>query len=163
MNSAIERLLKLRVADVMARNVVQVPAHETMDKTAELLNQHDITGAPVVDELGRCVGVISGSDFVVRERARNGAGRPAVGHEQVLVQDAPGRPYHIEDIASDLVSQHMSAEVQEVAAEATLMDAARLMCGEHIHRVVVLDRDRRPVGLVSSLDVVAAVLHAIEE
>lgn len=160
MNSAIERLLHLRVADVMTRNVVQVPADETMDKTAELLNQHDISGAPVVDELGRCVGVISGSDFVLRERARKGA---ASGVERVLVQDAPGRPYHIEDIAEDRVSEHMSADVQTVAANASLMDAARIMCSEHIHRVVVLDRDDRPVGLVSSLDVVAAMVHAVEE
>jgi CBS-domain-containing membrane protein len=163
MNSAIERLLKLRVADVMARNVVQVPADETMDNTAELLNQHDITGAPVVDEVGRCVGVISGSDFVVRERVRNGTGMAAGGGEQLLVQEAPGRAYHIEDIAADRVSQHMSAEVLNVAAEATLMDAARVMCAEHIHRVVVLDNQRRPVGVVSSLDVVAAVVQAIEE
>ena len=163
MNSAIERLLHLRVADVMTRNVVQVPADETMDKAAELLNQHDISGAPVVDELGRCVGVISGSDFVLRERVRKGAKLPSGGVEHVVVQDAPGRPYHIEDIAADRVSEHMSSDVQTVAANASLMDAARIMCSEHIHRVVVLDGDRRPMGLISSLDVVAAMVHAIEE
>ncbi len=163
MNSAIERLLHLRVADVMTRNVVQVRADESMDKAAELLNQHDISGAPVVDELGRCVGVISGSDFVLRERDRVGAEVASGRVERVFVQDAPGRPYHVEDIAGDRVSEHMSADVQTVAANASLMDAARIMCSEHIHRVVVLDRDKRPAGLVSSLDVVAAMVHAIEE
>jgi CBS-domain-containing membrane protein len=31
------------------------------------------------------------------------------------------------------------------------------MCDAHIHRVVIVDERRRPVGVVSSMDVLAAV------
>jgi predicted transcriptional regulator len=37
------------------------------------------------------------------------------------------------------------------------------MCAEHIHRLLVLDQQERPVGVVSTMDVVAALLNAVEE
>ena len=138
MNSAIERLLNLRVADVMTRSVIQVPAHETMREAAQLLNRHDISGAPVVDEQGRCVGVVSGSDFVLRETTSNTGERPAGDIEHVLVQEAPDEPYHVEDVASDRVSNHMSSAVQTVTNTATLIEAAKGWDGTDPVRLVEL-------------------------
>ena len=164
MNSAIERLLSLRVEDVMSRKVVQLNAGDTMAEAARVFDQHDISGAPVVDEQGRCVGVLTGSDFIMRERTQAAVdehSHPEVEH--VLVQDRPDGPYHIEEISENLVSNHMTAAVQAVAKSSSILDAARIMCAEHIHRLVVLDEAERPAGLVSSLDLVAAMVKSIEE
>lgn len=159
MNSAIERILGLRVADVMRRDVVQVPASATMREAAAALAANDVTGAPVVDEQGRCVGVISGTDFVDRERLR------------CLVERL--EPYHalteceqgllVDSVCEDRVRQHMSEDIWVVSPQGTLIEAARRMCEGHVHRLVVLDADRRPSGIISALDVVAALVAAIEE
>ncbi len=45
MNSAIERLLSLRVADVMSSSVVKVSVNATLADAAALLVDNDITGA----------------------------------------------------------------------------------------------------------------------
>jgi len=50
MNSAIERLLSLRVADAMSKDVVRLSPRESMADAAETLVDHHITGAPVVDK-----------------------------------------------------------------------------------------------------------------
>jgi CBS-domain-containing membrane protein len=156
MNSAIERLLGLRVEDIMRPSVVTVSANETMESAARRLASHEITGAPVVEESGRCVGVLSGSDFV---------GRDAGFHpsDQMLVKDTLHQPFELRTLANDRVEAHMSPVIQTVAPQATLMQAARMMCAEHIHRLLVLDRESRPVGIVSSLDLVAAMVAAVEE
>jgi CBS domain-containing protein len=50
-----------------------------------------------------------------------------------------------------------------VQPEQTLLTAARIMCVKHVHRLPVLDSDNRPVGLLTAMDVVAAMVNAIDE
>lgn len=51
MNSAIERLLCLRVSDVMTRDVISVTAGRTMPVAAATLVDSRISGAPVKNEV----------------------------------------------------------------------------------------------------------------
>jgi CBS-domain-containing membrane protein len=144
MNSAIERLLSLRVADVMHRNVMTVSADTTMTEAAQSFLRREVSGAPVVDQREQCVGILSAVDFVRR-----------------AVQGCPSRAANRS--GEDHVRTYMSPSVRSIGADATLIDAARSMCGKHIHRLPVLDREGTVVGVISSLDLVAAVVHAIEE
>lgn len=164
MNSAIERLLKLRARDVMTRSVVQVSANQTMSQAAATLRKHDVTGAPVVDEQGHCVGVISATDFVRRDATVDECDDHHFGDPCThMLSWGPGVPFHIETMEPDLVRHYMSPAVQSIDENATLPEIGRVMCGAHIHRVVVLDRHGDPVGVVSSLDLVSALVGAIEE
>ncbi|HWB14232.1 MAG TPA: CBS domain-containing protein [Pirellulales bacterium] len=159
MNSAIERLLTLRVSDVMSRNVTSIEASKTMPEGATILTQHFISGAPVVGQQGECVGILSATDFVrcIAESAR-------VEREtgEKLNGESEGRHACAVE-ATDSVTSHMSALLQTVEANQPLMEAARLMCQSHIHRLVVLDAQHHPVGMLTSLDIVAAVINAVEE
>ena len=155
MNSAIERLIGLRVKDVMNHDVLSVSQSEEMLVAAKKLHDAEVTGAPVVNELGVCVGVLSSRDFV---------GWKAGCHDkEVMVRSSPDEPYHIECLDDDVVSSHMSPLVQTISNEATILSAARVMCNEGIHRLVVVDDRDRPIGIVSTLDLVASMVAAIEE
>jgi CBS domain-containing protein len=57
----------------------------------------------------------------------------------------------------------MAPAVQGIAAHTSLVEAGRIMCAQHIHRLPVLDDQGRPQGMVTSLDIVAAVVKAVEE
>ena len=65
--------------------------------------------------------------------------------------------------AGDRVFHEMSSGVRSVQPEQTLLMAARIMCEKHVHRLPVLDPDGKPVGLITSMDVVAALVNAIDE
>ena len=65
--------------------------------------------------------------------------------------------------ATDLVASYMTPTLETVSVSDSLMNAARLMCRRHIHRLVVLDNQARPVGMMTSLDIVAALVGAVEE
>ena len=159
MNSAIERLLTLRVSDVMQRNVIQLPAYSMMGEAAETLLQHEISGAPVVDDQGRCVGILSALDFVRRERdlAQGRAAERRQGHS------GPKPMLNLGLFDDERIETNMTRNVHSVRIDATLMQAAHIMCAAHVHRVPVLDASERPIGMISSLDIVAAMVHAIEE
>jgi predicted transcriptional regulator len=151
------RLADLRVEDAMAREVIAVSVHSTMSEAADVLMEAGISGAPVVDHEGRCVGVLTGCDYV-RERA---AAHDEDGGAISLRGDAGGFRVWIED--QDLVRRRMSTGVQTIDRRRSLLDAARFMCGQHVHRLIVVDANHRPVGLISSLDLVAAVLNVAQE
>ena len=162
MNSAIERLLSLRVRDVMNTDVFCLSDNDTMANAAIEFNKHDITGAPVVNHTGQVVGILSVTDFALREQEhaeydeRLGFG---FAH-RVAKNDSPIR---VEVVQEDRVGTHMSAFVQTVPQDATILNAARILVNEHIHRLVIVDDDQRPIGFLSSLDLVACLVAVVEE
>lgn len=167
MNSAIERLISLRASDIMRRDVVTISANQSMERAARTFLQSEITGAPVVDEQGHCVGVLSAVDFVRRSQQAPTAADPASTSpdetDHVLVQDGPRGTLHIDESPHDQVRSYMTTGVQSATTDTSLLDVARMMCNEHIHRLVVLDDRAHPIGVITSLDLVAAVAQVIEE
>ena len=155
MNSAIERLVGLRVEDIMNTELLTVSESDQMLDAAKRIYAAEVTGAPVVNSLGECVGVISATDFVARD---------AGAHElQMLTRSSPKEPYRIEYLNDNLVGTHMSPLVQTIRRDALAVAAGRIMCAEGIHRLIVVDEHKHPVGIVSTLDLVATMVAAIEE
>ncbi|MCG8585360.1 MAG: CBS domain-containing protein [Pirellulales bacterium] len=152
-----------RVSDVMTRQVVEVPDDESMAGAADILRSCDVSGAPVVDRNGRCVGVISGTDFAEQESlTRISAAAAAAGlNYQLAHSDAQGL-FYIEEVSAENVDNHMSMPVQTISCDADLIEAARIMHHEHIHRLIVLDGQGRPVGVISSLDLIREAFQLTE-
>jgi len=163
MATALDRLRSLRVADVMNRQVVPVQAQQTMSEAAELFVSRRISGAPVVDEMGRCVGILSAADFVCRESAAAHGSTFHAACEKAVVRQSPNGPWVIQDVLSDRVSAHMTPAVQTVDSNSPLVEAGRIMCTQHIHRLPVLDAAGHPLGMLTSLDIVAAFVTAVDE
>jgi CBS domain-containing protein len=108
------------------------------------------------------VGVLSASDFV-RHRQPGGVASGLEAQSHFMRQASPEAPLSIDGESNDLVSKHMSRGVQTVAADAPLLTAARMMCAEHVHRIPVVSSHGNPSGVITSLDIVAALVGAIEE
>ena len=126
----------LRVADLMTLDPVTVPIDATIEEAESLLRDFRISGLPVVDEHNRLVGVISQTDLLY-------LAMPTV---QALIRHR-GSGLRIGEV--------MSIPAMTVDATATLTQAARIMDRNHLHRLVVVDGEGRPVGVLSSMDYVA--------
>jgi CBS-domain-containing membrane protein len=166
MNVLIDRLQTLRVADAMCDRIVEVPTYKTMAEAARVLADHHVSAAPVVDDHGRCVGLISTADFVkcVAELSDEAQPhKPAMrgdAGDWTACADATG---HVVPPHDEPVARYMTAAVQTITAEAPLVTAARMMCAQHYHRLLVLDGTGRPAGVISTMDVVAALVHLADE
>jgi len=165
MNSAIERLLSLRVGEVMSKHVIEVSPHQTLAEAADLISKHRVSGAPVVDELGHCVGMLTATDFLLQEgkQIHRCEESTLCGDDHVLGTEIADETLHIDTVERELVRHHMSTAVQSVSPDTSLIEAARTMCNAHIHRLPVLDNKGHVLGLISAMDLVAAVVQAIEE
>jgi CBS domain-containing protein len=54
------------VSEVMTRDVLTVRPTDPVEAAVNLIVDHRITGVPVVDDEGRCVGIVSESDVLSR-------------------------------------------------------------------------------------------------
>jgi CBS-domain-containing membrane protein len=154
-----DRLKTLTVADAMSRGLITISCNSTLSEAADVLCEHQITGAPVVDECGRCVGVISGSDFI-HSKAEE---LDCTSLQHVL---NTGRPYGavcIEEVRHDLVRSRMTPYVRTIGENVPLIRAARTMCNDHIHRLIVVDKEARPLGILTSLDMIATFIGVVDE
>jgi CBS domain-containing protein len=138
--TAINRLLSLKVSDVMSRSLVEVSASQGMAEVAAIFDANRISSAPVIDERGSCIGILSAGDFL--RRTCEGETRNAE--------------------LGDLVGAYMTDAVQSVAPNQSLLNAARIMCADHFHHLPVIE-GHRVIGVISTMDIIAAMLNAIEE
>jgi CBS domain-containing protein len=158
-----QRLSTLVVRDVMSTKVVELSANDGMECAAKILVENEVSAAPVVNEFGRCVGVLSATDFVRREKALcddQGSWMDPQRHQLVK---RPSEPWNIESRPHNLVSSNMTPQVHSVTVDTSMLDAGRIMDAQHVHRLPVLDRDGQAIGIVSSMDIVAALLKAVDE
>lgn len=125
------------VGHVMTPGPITIRSDAPLSVAARLLEENEISGVPVVDEGGLLVGVLSESDLV---RAR------ATEH---LWSRWPGLS----------VRHLMHTPVLTADRSMTLEEAAVMMERAHVHRlVVVADDQQTPVGIISTSDIVRAMV-----
>ncbi len=146
------------VSDAMVRDVVALAGNTSLDAASRLFTLHQISGAPVVDEDGRPVGVVSRSDLLDAERPRSGqpGGRLyyRIWNGQIratgMLTDAPAPD---PGVASDV----MTSPLVTIAEDAPIEEAARRMLAMRVHRLFVVKGDRL-VGVLSALDCLRALV-----
>ena len=132
------RFDRLAVADVMTMDPVTIGVEESVEAAERLMATYGIRGLPVVDADGHLVGVVSQTDLMFQ-------GGPS------LSQLVRGRKSTLR------IGELMSSPPVTVGMSATLIDAARLMRDERVHRLVVVNENATPIGVLSATDYVAIV------
>ncbi|HEX2164834.1 MAG TPA: CBS domain-containing protein [Thermoanaerobaculia bacterium] len=148
----------ITAADLMNPEVLTVPGDMPVRDLARFLVDNDITGAPVEDDAGRLIGVVSvfdiarllgedEDDFELEEPDEppaNGA-----GDDDGLDDGGEDDDLLVEDI--------MTPSVWSVPEEATVPEVATLMLKEHLHRLIVTRADE-PVGIISTSDLLGLLM-----
>lgn len=88
---------KIKIKDIMTKNPVTVPPDYTVEETAELLMTKKISGAPVVDEKERVVGIITRDDLFKVLISLSGLGKKGVQFA-FQIEDRPGSIKDLTDI-----------------------------------------------------------------
>ncbi len=148
----------LTAGEMMSRNLVVIPREMSLEGAARMLRRSAVTGAPVVDIYGRCIGVLSATDFMTRVE-HGGDAKP-----QRVCSDIHCKAWQIPSgVASTdrRVEDCMSRDLVLVGFNVKIGNLARMMMDAHIHRVIVVNTATdRPIGIVSSIDILAAVARA---
>ena len=147
--------------DIMSPNVVTVPDTLDLREAAIILVGEGISGAPVVDELGNLLGVISQSDLVEYELTMEREPTVEAPFYRRPYDDSlhPSRGFQIEELPADTVKDVMTPFLLTVEEDTPIREVAERMAKFGMHRLIVVDDDQQMRGIVTSLD----VLHWVAE
>ncbi len=144
----------MRVNALMHSPVIVVHKGWTYESVARLLYDHHISGAPVVDQEGKLIGMVSEKDLyrVLFPRFMSFVENPE------LYIDSEAREKKAADISEHKVETFMVSHVVTIDPYATVMHAGALMLAKRIHRLPVMDEGKL-VGIVTRRDLFRAAIE----
>ena len=140
--------------DVMSKPPICVHPDATVREVAKILEENEISGLPVVDEQERPLGVISRTDLLRGILEGAPGRRPDESFLELLSADEAS-PFSIDFEEFGPADEWMTPDPVTAPLDAPLAALARAMTEERVHRVVVVDRDGRVAGMVTTLDLLA--------
>ncbi|MCW5756807.1 MAG: CBS domain-containing protein [Phycisphaeraceae bacterium] len=151
------------VGEVMTHDPICIRPSASIRELAGMLEEHEISGVPVVDQQGKLIGIVGKTDLVRRCTQGLEELAPAYLFEVLAEQgaDEDGRGAN-GPIPEPLirVEDFMNDAPATARAGTPIAEVARRMADGGIHRVVVIDEQRFPVGIVTSLDLVKLLRDA---
>jgi CBS domain-containing protein len=147
----------MQARDVMVSPVITVGKIATVRDVAKILLEKRISAVPVVDNVGKVIGIVTESDLM--HRAEAGTERPYSWWVHFLAGDAT--------MAADYVKSHatriedvMTTDVVTATPETLLHEIAMLFEERQIKRVPIVNNDGDLVGIVSRANLIQAVASA---
>jgi CBS domain-containing protein len=152
----------LTATDLMTRNPVSVRETASLHEAIALLVDKGFSAAPVIDDAGRAVGVISQRDVLVHDREKVDYLEPVPAeYERDLLADQVGKPAAagFQVVAPDLtlVCDIMTPMVFSVAPDCPAQKVVDQMLAMKFHRLFVIDDNGILIGVISALDILKRV------
>jgi CBS domain-containing protein len=145
-----------KVSDVMTSEVVCVRLSTPYPELVRLLAENHISAAPVVDDVGHVLGVVSESDLILKQ----GLAADAV---QESLRASRQRRVERRKARGSTAAELMTWPVVTVGPQTSVVEAARLLRSHQIKRLPVTDPGGRLIGIVSHADVLRAFLGSDEK
>ena len=144
----------MKALDVMTRRVISVEPDATVLDAARLMLQQHISGLPVIDKVGRLVGILSEGDFLRRretqtERRRSRWLEFLIGPGKIAAEYTHSHGRKVAEVMTD--------DVYTIDEDTALEDVVDLMERRRIKRVPVL-RGNKVVGIVTRSNLMYAIV-----
>jgi CBS domain-containing protein len=151
-------LLAETAEDLMTPNPISLNQDHTVREAAAFLVHREISAAPVIDEAGRPVGVLSRADIVRYERERVVQASPVADFDEegeVLLPSGEKvkAGFQIEVADCTLVKDIMTPVLLSVLPSSPVVEVVAKMVAMKVHRLFVVDEAGVLVGVISTFDV----------
>jgi len=155
------RLHAVMADDVMTANPVSVREELTVHEAVVFLTERRISAAPVINEAGRPVGVVSEAD-VLRHNREHAEHLYWVPQKEVDRELTLGSGEHLSDKSFEvevpdvtLVKDIMNPVIYAVRRTTPISEVVHQLLKRRIHRLFVVDEDNSLVGVITTLDILS--------
>lgn len=138
------------VRTVMTPSVATVSRDTPFKALAAIMEEHGVNALPVLDAEGRLAGIVSETDLMRKEEYEDepAARRPPLSH------------HHHAQANGLTAGDVMSAPAITIAAEASVVAAARAFDRRRVSHLVVTEADRTLAGIVTPRDLLKVYLRS---
>lgn len=130
---------EVAVQSIMTEHVLCFTLHHTVQVVLIQLATRDFTGAPVINDAGKVIGVVSIMDLLLAA---------SIGKAHLKLGELP-------------LTITPEKEVVTLPPDAPVKAAILLILKKKIGRVIIVDKTRTPVGIVTRKDITRFILSII--
>ncbi|MFA6054642.1 MAG: CBS domain-containing protein [Thermodesulfovibrionales bacterium] len=145
----------LKAKDIMTKEVITVKPETTIEELARLLMKQQISGAPVVDDKGKIVGVVTENDLISKNSRLH---IPTILRlfDAYIPLGTSKMESDIRKMAASTVEDICTKEIITVDEEASVEYIATIMTEKRIHILPVV-REGKLVGIIGKKDMIKGI------
>ena len=141
-------------AELMTPNPLSLRGDATLHEAVAFLVDRNISGAPVIDEAGRPIGVLTQTDILIHDREEvEHASPPEIEYGTPLPREWWDE-FQVEKVNPTPVSEFMTPAVFCVPLDTPSWSVVEQMRDLNVHRLFVTDENGVLVGVITAMDVV---------
>jgi CBS domain-containing protein len=157
---AMETKGDVKVNELMQREVVAFKPNDTIRQVVETLKVKGISGAPVIDDQGKVIGVISEADIMNLTATIPFPDIDPLNPFPVFsltsyVDRVKEIPDEIDRLFEGYVKDVMTRKPLTISPDASISDAARIMHKKDFNRIPVVDEEGKLVGIIAREDIIS--------
>jgi CBS domain-containing protein len=145
------------IADIMITDVYTVGPEATLHDLVGLFSKYRISGAPVVDEEGRLLGIVTEGDIIVEDADIHFPHYFQIFDAIIYLGSMKKYEERVKKAVGVYVKDVMTTDVLTVQPNDRVRVAATIMAKHRIDRVPVVDDDGKLVGLVGRHEIIASL------
>jgi CBS domain-containing protein len=135
-------------AELMSPNPVSITQRATLREALALLTDKGFSAAPVIDEAGRLVGVLSRTDLLIHQREEVHHSQPAPEEREAIPEG-----FLVEEVDATPVRDVMTPVVFSVEPDTPAPAVVERMLRLRVHHLFVVDATGVLIGVISAVDV----------
>lgn len=141
------------IKEIMTKDVITVREDDTVEKCANLLMTHGLSGLPVLDKEGKVKGIVTEGDLIRRaSRIKGPAALEILGG--IFYLNSPKKLMEeLKKSMGYMARDIMTEGVITISPDKEIEDAATLLVQKQIKRLPVIDKEGNLIGIVSRKDI----------
>jgi len=142
----------------MERDPITVHPDDDVQTVLKIMREHELPGIPVVNEAGRCVGIVTDADLVLREddTSLHLPHHLDIMGGVVFIESMKHFEERVQKAYASRVSDMMTPDPITIGPDASVHEAAKVISSRKHNRLPVVEHGRL-VGIVTRLDVLEAL------
>jgi CBS domain-containing protein len=147
----------IKAQDIMTRDVITVRRETTVRELATLFSERRISSAPVVNEAGDLIGMVSETDLVEQDKSLHIPTVVSIFDWVIYLESGKRFEKELQKMTGQTVGEIFTEQVYSVAPQAPLSAVADLMSREKVHAVPVVEAGR-VVGVIGRIDLIRTMI-----
>lgn len=149
-------MAELKAKDIMTTNVLTVSKGASVKDIAKLFTDKKIGGAPVVDENGKVIGIVTDGDLIMQDVKIHYPHYLNLLDGFIILGSTKKFEEQLRKAIGAQVQDVMTEDVITVEEGASVEDVATAMMEKHVSRLPVV-REGKLVGMITRGDIVKAI------
>ncbi|MFM7560603.1 CBS domain-containing protein [Cylindrospermopsis raciborskii] len=147
------------VAQVMTHNPIMVSPQTPLKQAIQILAEKQISGLPVVDDMGKLVGIISETDLMWQETGITPPAYIMFLDSVIYLQNPVTYERDLHKALGQTVGEVMSNNPITISPDQSLKAAAKIIQDHKVRRLPVIDDTGTVIGILTRGDIIRTMAY----